>query len=228
MKLSRHQLRQMILEALLSEAEGDEDAPEEETPTDEPTTDEPTTDEPAEGGDTAKTGAESTDDSGEEDPASKEEGGEQNKDKESDKYNRSISAVDIELQDVLTDIEGAAIEKAAAAEKFAQKSNEALRHQFIRFLFEAEESTPALDVDTYASEVARLISNYMNLIDMEKVIFDKAYKFLSDKYGDDTADSFKDILDKKFDLNFDQTVDIEKAQPGYDVYAVGAKGASQA
>ena len=68
----------------------------------------------------------------------------------------------------------------------------------------------------------------MNLIDMEKVIFDKAYKFLLDKYGKDMADSFKDILDKKFDLNFDQTVDIEKAQPGYDVYAVGAKGASQA
>lgn len=227
MKLSRHQLRQMILEALLSEAEGDEDKAEEEKPEEESTADEP-----AEGGDTAETGAESTDDSGEdapaEEPASEEEGGEQNKGDEGDEYNRSISAVDIELTGVITNIEGAAIEKAAAAEKFAQKSNEALRHQFIRFLFEAEEPTPALDVDTYASEVARLISNYMNLIDMEKVIFDKAYKFLLDKYGKDMADSFKDILDKKFDLNFDQTVDIEKAQPGYDVYAVGAKGASQA
>jgi len=226
MKLSRQQLRQMILEALLKEAEGDEDAPEEETPTDEP----------AEGGDTAETGAESTDDSGEdapeEEPTSEEEGGEQNKDKESDEYNDSIAsvipAVDRELQDVLTDIESAAIKKAAAAEKFASKQNEALRHEFIRFLFEADEPTPALDVDTYTAEVARLISNYMNLIDMEKVIFDKAYKFLLDKYGKDMADSFKDILDKKFDLNFDQTVDIEKAQPGYDVYAVGAKGASQA
>lgn len=233
MKLSRHQLRQMILEALLNEAEGDEEKPEEEKPEEEATADEP-----AEGGDTAKTGAESTDDSGEDAPAEEasdeggDEGDEGEKDKEEKEYDESIAsvipAVDRELQDVLTDIEGAAIEKAAAAEKFAQKSNEALRHQFIRFLFEAENPTPALDVDTYAAEVARLISNYMNLIDMEKVIFDKAYKFLSDKYGDDTADSFKDILDKKFDLNFDQTVDIEKAQPGYDVYAVGAKGASQA
>jgi hypothetical protein len=220
----------MILEALLREAEGEEDKTDEEKPEEEASSDEP-----AEGGDTAKTGAESTDDSGEDAPAaeaSDEGGDESEKDKEEKEYDESIAsvipAVDRELQDVLTDIEGAAIEKAAAAEKFAQKSNEALRHQFIRFLFEAEEPTPALDVDTYAAEVARLISNYMNLIDMEKVIFDKAYKFLSDKYGDDTADSFKDILDKKFDLNFDQTVDIEKAQPGYDVYAVGAKGASQA
>jgi len=227
MKLSRHQLRQMILEALLREAEGDEDEAEEEKPEKEPTADEP-----AEGGDTAETGAKSTDDSGEdapaEEPASEEEGGEQNKGDEGDEYNRSISAVDIELTGVITDIESAAIKKAAAAEKFAGKKNEALRHEFIRFLFEADEPTPSLDVDTYTAEVARLISNYMNLIDMEKVIFDKAYKFLLDKYGKDMADSFKDILDKKFDLNFDQTVDIEKAQPGYDVYAVGAKGASQA
>lgn len=227
MKLTKTQLRQMILEALLREAEGDEEK--------EATADEPTADEPAEGGDTAETGAGSTDDSGEDAPAEEasDEGGDKvEKGKEQKAYDDSVASViltvDEELQDVLTDIEGAAIKKAAAAEKFAQKSNEALRHQFIRFLFEVEDPTPAMDVDTYASEVARLISNYMNLIDMEKVIFDKAYKFLSDKYGDDTADSFKDILDKKFDLNFDQTVDIEKAQPGYDVYAVGAKGASQA
>lgn len=228
MKLTKSQLRQMILETLLREAEGDDDKPEEEA----------AADEPAEGGDTAKTGAESTEDSGEdaavEEQASDEGGSDEKKDEketEEKEYDESVAsvipAVDRELQDVLTDIENAAIEKAAAAEKFAS-ANEALRHQFIRFLFEAEELTPALDVDTYAAEVARLISNYMNLIDMEKVIFDKAYKFLSDKYGKDTADSFKDILDKKFDLNFDQTVDIEKAQPGYDVYAVGAKSASQA
>lgn len=232
MKLTKTQLRQMILEALLREAEGDEDKPEEDKPK------EATADEPAEGGDTAETGAESTDDSGEDAPAGEEssaEGGEDEKKedepKEEKEYDESIAsvipAVDRELQDVLTDIESAAIEKAAAAEKFA-KTNESLSHQFVRFLFEAEEPTPAIDVDTYTAEVARLISNYMNLIDMEKVIFDKAYKFLSDKYGKDTADSFKDILDKKFDLNFDQTVDIEKAQPGYDVYAVGAKGAPQA
>ena len=228
MKLSRHQLRQMILEALLSEAEGDEDKSEKEKPEEEAAADEP-----AEGGDTTETGAESTDDSGEDAPADDDEGGDEvEKGKKQKAYDDSVASViltvDEELQDVLTGFEEAAIKAAAAAENFAQKSNEALRHQFIRFLFEAEDPTPALDVDTYASEVARLISNYMNLIDMEKVIFDKAYKFLSDKYGDDTADSFKDILDKKFDLNFDQTVDIEKAQPGYDVYAVGAKGASQA
>lgn len=233
MKLTKSQLRQMILETLLREAEGDEDKPEEEA-----AADEPAADEPAEGGDTAETGAESADDSGDDAPAEEEASGEGGEDEKKDEketeekeYDESVAsvipAVDRELQDVLTDIENAAIEKAAAAEKFAS-ANESLSHQFIRFLFEAEEPTPALDVDTYAAEVARLISNYMNLIDMEKVIFDKAYKFLSDKYGKDTADSFKDILDKKFDLNFDQTVDIEKAQPGYDVYAVGAKSASQA
>lgn len=228
MKLTKSQLRQMILETLLREAEGDEDKPEEEA----------AADEPAEGGDTAETGAESTEDSGEDASTAEQASGEGGEDEKKDEketeekeYDESVAsvipAVDRELQDVLTDIENAAIEKAAAAEKFAS-ANESLSHQFIRFLFEAEEPTPALDVDTYAAEVARLISNYMNLIDMEKVIFDKAYKFLSDKYGKDTADSFKDILDKKFDLNFDQTVDIEKAQPGYDVYAVGAKSASQA
>ena len=134
MKLSRHQLRQMILEALLSEAEGDEDKAEEEKPEEESTADEP-----AEGGDTAETGAEYTDDSGEDAPA--EEGGDEvEKGKKQKAYDDSVASViltvDEELQDVLTGFEEAAIKAAAAAENFAQKSNEALRHQFIRFLFD--------------------------------------------------------------------------------------------
>ena len=89
-----------------------------------------------------------------------------------------------------------------------------------RYLFEAEEDEVHIDIDTFAGDVARLISNYDTLIDMEQAIFNKSMDFLSDKYGDDSAEQLEDILSLKYDIQFDHEYDPEI--PEKDVYAVGA------
>ena len=121
--------------------------------------------------------------------------------------------LDNEINAVMADFEAEALEVAAAQQE--SKSN-----SLKNILLEADEEEIAIDVDNFAGNVARLISNYANLIDMEQVIFNKSKDFLEDKYGVEAVQHLEDILATRYDIEFDHEYDPEKEeQPSY---AVGA------
>jgi len=92
-------------------------------------------------------------------------------------------------------------------------------------LFEAGEEEVQFDVATFADDVARLISNYDTLIDMEQAIFTKAKDFLEQKYGAESAEELEDILSRKYQLEFENS-DPEASER--EVFAANAGTASGA
>lgn len=92
---------------------------------------------------------------------------------------------------------------------------------------EAEEETTTseaqLDIDKFSGDVAHLIKNYDVLLDMEDIIFKKAYSFLEQKYGVDVAKAFEDALIETHSLDFSS----QKVEMQDDIdtpIAVGAAG----
>ena len=142
-----------------------------------------------EGGDEEDSEEESDDDS--EDDSDEE--------KEETPTGPADDTIDGEVNNLLADFEAEAI---ASAEKDAALKGESYIHKkpMSKLLFEADE--PVFDVSSFASNIARVINNYQTLLDVEKMIFDKAKSFLSAKYGEPVADSFESILDSDHQISF--------------------------
>lgn len=150
------------------------------------------------------------------DDAAEEEAADSEKEDTGEASGPTDSGVDVEINAVMAEFEQEALDSAAA-------QNESKRHS-IKILLEEEgaEETP-IDMDNFAGNVARLISNYHNLIDMEMVIFSKAKSFLEDKYGPETVDELESILASRYDIELESTFDPEKETS--DEYATGAMNA---
>jgi hypothetical protein len=148
---------------------------------------------------------------------------------------------DIALDSILADYEMNALKSAqihtAAREEVVdvatQSTNEWWNRDLGNLLFEQDEaaveeeaivSENELDIDLFSEDVARLIKNYTVLMDMESIIFNKAKEFLMQKYGDEVAAAFAEILRLRHDMDFDSEIevleDIEIEAP----LAVGAGG----
>ena len=133
------------------------------------------------------------DDSGDSDDSGDE-------DKEEDKpAGPADDTIDGEVNNLLTDFEAEAI---ASAEKEAALKGESYIHKkpMTQLLFEADE--PVFDVGHFAGNIARVIDNYETLLDVEKMIFDKAKSFISAKYGEPLADEFESILADQHQISF--------------------------
>jgi len=85
-----------------------------------------------------------------------------------------------------------------------------------RRLFEA--SADDIDLRNFASNIARLVKNYQNLIDWEAVILNKASTFINNHYGEDTAKVLFDILEGEYGI----AKETKEEPPGPPV-AVGAR-----
>lgn len=96
---------------------------------------------------------------------------------------------DDELDAILIDYEKEAVASA----------NESVDKYSIKVLVEQEE-TPDIDIDNFTANVARLIMNFMDLIDVEKLLIDKASQFLTSKYDNTVADEFVRILTDRHGL----------------------------
>jgi len=94
-------------------------------------------------------------------------------------------SVDNALQGVFVDYE-------TKARKSAQIQKES-RYSLRRYLLEAS----SLDVDSFTSDVARLVKNYDNLLDMEAIIINKAIQFITLNYNEEMAEEFLELLDVK-------------------------------
>ena len=130
----------------------------------------------------------------------------------------------IRLQDTLDDEINAIFgDFETRARKSAVLSVESLRSRSLAFLLveesESETTSNELDLDQFASDVARLINNYSNLLDMEAIIYIKAKQFLLDKYGEDIAKQLRKVLTDRHGIDFMED------DPSLDApLAVGASG----
>ncbi len=124
------------------------------------------------------------------------------------------------IEKFLVKAEDQAIKKASG-----ESQNESLRRRNLSFLLEAEGGEPDLDMGSFAADVARLIKNYMDLVDTKGNVIKKAQKYLKDKYptkGQAYSDDLVNLLSRDYDINLKQ-----KEEPA-DSYATGAKSSGGA
>lgn len=89
---------------------------------------------------------------------------------------------------------------------------------------------PDLNIDDFTQKVARLINNYESMLDVPRSIFDRAMKYLTDGYGDDTASQFTELLAQQHDIEFtdDPMVRDDSEYPVKGPPASGAEGVPSA
>lgn len=131
-------------------------------------------------------------------------------------------AVDDAFNAAIGSIRNAVSAVSDVKEGLSQIASGKSRGMLSRLIFESDQDVE-IDLPLYAQRIANLITNYDNILDIEKAIFDAAYTLLSDdeNFGPDVADDFKNILARDYDLSFDHVYDPEKADQ--TVYGVGSK-----
>ncbi len=101
---------------------------------------------------------------------------------------------------------------------------ETLRRKKMRHLFEAEaeeEDKPAFNVETFASEVARLLENPTALLEMEDVICRMAKNYVKNAYDEETSLKLMSILEEEYDYG-GTPEDKQNPKMGSN-FAVGAR-----
>ena len=143
-----------------------------------------------EGGEAAEEGGEEPTEEGgedaeedEEDPAAAEE--------EDGEAAEEVPADTASLDD---DIESVLIDFETSARKEAELSVSEGR---VSVLYEQADD---LDVGSFAADVARLVKNYDNLLDIEDLLVKKSIDFLKRRYDEKTASDFEDALETQHDI----------------------------
>ena len=141
--------------------------------------------------------------------------------------------LDQAIDSILVDFETSAL-KSAAVETEQQEDltieNWVHGSSLSRVLFEQEDAAADIvvtdadiDVDKFAGDVAHLIKNYDVLLDMEDIIFKKAFSFIEEKYGEAVANAFEESLLQLHDLDF-SSQSVEMSDSIEAPLAVGAGG----
>jgi hypothetical protein len=94
----------------------------------------------------------------------------------------------------------------------------------MRHLFEAEaeeEDKPTFNVETFASEVARLLENPTALLEMEDVICRMAKNYVKNAYDEETSLKLMSILEEEYDYG-GTPEDKQNPKMGSN-FAVGAR-----
>lgn len=176
------------------------------------------------------------------DDAGGEEAGGEDKDKEEDKDKgddkkedeakpklspedeaRLEDSVDSELESVMLDM-------WTDAEKSYQANQPPLKKESLSraFFGKLNEAAEEVDIKHFAGDVARLVKNYQNLLDMESIILNKAYSFIQNKYdkadADELVSALKDVLEQEYGIDVDRH-EIEEDEPEIPI-AVGARAAA--
>lgn len=121
----------------------------------------------------------------EDEEAPEEEGTEEETEEEAPEPEPEADSIDSDIEAILIDYESEA-RKNAVQESFKKG-----------MLYESED---VIDLDSFTADVARLIKNYDNLIDMEGMLVNKSKEFLADRYGEETAASFVEKLETQHDI----------------------------
>ena len=176
------------------------------------------------GGDDSGDDEEGGDDEGGDEEESDDDGGDDSDDSDDDKEEDkpagpSDDTIDGEVNNLLTDFEAEAV---ASAEKDAALKGESFIHKkpIANLLFEADDV--AFDVGHFAGNIARVIDNYQTLLDVEKMIFDKAMAFITAKYGEPTADEFESILADQHQISFVTGAGSDASEQSEEIVPVAA------
>ena len=124
------------------------------------------------------------------------------------------------IQKFLVGAEKKAIEKSA--NKVGEGAIRSLRQKSLSFLLEADEASikePELDIETYTSEIARLIDNYTSLVDIKSNVITQAKDYLTKQYPDKAEAFGKQMIDL---LRKQYNISLEPDEPQPDNYAAQA------
>ena len=100
-------------------------------------------------------------------------------------------SIDSELEALFIDFE---------TESRKNASEEVTESLLLKMLLEEEGKPEEIDLDHFSAEVARLVKNYENLLDMESIIVNKASSFIATKYGEDVERELLDKLESQHDI----------------------------
>lgn len=117
-------------------------------------------------------------------------------------------SIDADLEALLIDFETQArktkeIETASYEEledPLAVTAETKLRLGMLLEQDEPHEYEEEIDLDRFTAEVARLVKNYTNLLDMEKMLINKAREFVVIRYGEAAESELLDKLSLKHDI----------------------------
>lgn len=133
--------------------------------------------------------------------------------------------LEAQVDNMLADFEMAALKSSAInvdAETVEGDVVENWWRQPLTSLLVEVDSVADLDIEQFATDVARLIQNYQTLLDIESAIYYRAIALLERNYDDETALAFKDIMQQRYQFDFDDIRDdpVENEAP----LALGAAG----
>ena len=78
----------------------------------------------------------------------------------------------------------------------------------MKVLYE-QDKADEIDVQIFAGEIARLVKNYENLIDMEALLVNKAKDFIEARYGEEAARTLVDDLSSKHNIDIEEPQTIQ-------------------
>lgn len=125
-----------------------------------------------------------------------------------------------ELTSIDDDIESVLIDFETSARKEAELS---VNESSLSFLYEQSDE---IDVGSFAADVARLVKNYDNLLDIEHMLVKKSKDFLEKRYDEKTAKDFEEALEVQHDIELDDkrsSLDSDLEVP----LAIGANSAGE-
>lgn len=101
---------------------------------------------------------------------------------------------------------------------------ESIRLKSMKFLFEANEDEgapgkPEINLETFASEIARLIGNAEYLLDIKGTILTMAENYVKNSYDESQASNLLEILETQYSLSKEHKQDDEANTN----FAVGAR-----
>ena len=160
------------------------------------------------------------DDAGDDDTTAEEEGeegeeeGEEGEEEEievsPEDEVRLAKSIDADLEALLIDFETQARKtkeiEVRAEPGFEEAPVEEASKLKLSMLLEqdaAPEYEEEIDLDRFTAEVARLVKNYTNLLDMETMLINKAREFVITRYGEDAEIDLLDKLSMKHDIDIE-------------------------
>lgn len=137
-------------------------------------------------------------------------------------------SLDAQVLRFFTKAEKLSIGVAAARNPLDDVSvEESLRLKSMNWLFEAapeeeeddEPDRPEMNLESFASEVARLIENADVLLDIKGTILEMAHNYIQNAHGDDVAADFLEVMDTQYDVSNENKQDHDTSNN----IAVGAR-----
>lgn len=68
-----------------------------------------------------------------------------------------------------------------------------------------EGESEELEINSYCRDVAHLISNFTNVVDINGIILRRSLNYVGQKYNKDQVDAVKSILETNYNLSVDST-----------------------